>query len=119
MHAIRAMTSALSSVAVLAGTFIPPGPARAAEEVAAADRADSPAAIARIIQTFAKTAVDTGAAVGIAVGVTFRGRPAQFFSYGIADAGAATPVTPDTIFEMGSVTKVFTTALLADAAVAG
>ena len=85
----------------------------------AADNPVSAAAIARIMETFARPAVDNGAAVGIAVGVTYRGWPPQFFSYGTANVADGTAVTPDTIFEMGSVTKVFTTALLGDAVLAG
>jgi CubicO group peptidase (beta-lactamase class C family) len=87
--------------------------------VAADPAVRSAAAIARIMETFARPPVDSGAAVGIAVGVTFRGRSPQFFSYGTANVLDGTAVTPDTIFEMGSVTKVFTTALLGEAALAG
>ncbi len=79
--------------------------------IAAADD-PSAAAIQQIVETFARSAVDDGAAVGVSVGVTFRGRTPQFFAYGLANFGERTLVTPDTIFEIGSVTKVFTTALL-------
>jgi len=100
--------------ALIAILLIAPASTRAADQ--AAESAD---AIARIMETFARPAVDRGAAVGIAVGVTFRGRPPQFFSYGIATVADRTVVAPDTIFEMGSVTKSFTTALLGDAVLAG
>src|SRR5215468_7435246 len=112
MIAIRAR-KALALAVFIAVLLIAPAP------VVAADSALSAAAIARIMETFARPAVDTGAAVGIAVGVTYRGRPPQFFSYGTANVAHGTAVTPDTIFEMGSVTKVFTTALLGDAVLAG
>src|SRR5262245_29136088 len=87
--------------------------------VASDPAASSAAAIARIVETFARPAVDRGGAVGIAVGVTYRDRPPQFFSHGTANIAAGTAVTPDTIFQMGSVTKVFTTALLGDAVLSG
>lgn len=37
----------------------------------------------------------------------------EFFSFGVADRERRIPVTPDTIFELASVTKVFTTTSLA------
>src|SRR5262245_43300842 len=112
MIAIRAR-KALALAVFIAVLLIAPAP------LVAADSALSNATIARIIETFARPAIDTGAAVGISVGVTYRGRPPQFFSYGTANVADGTAVTPDTIFQMGSVTKVFTTALLADAVLAG
>src|SRR5215471_19907207 len=112
MNAIRAPT-ALTLGVFIAVLLIEPAP------FVTADSALSAAAIARIMETFASPAVDTGAAVGIAVGVTYRGRPPQFFSYGTANVVHGTAVTPDTIFQMGSVTKAFTTALLGDAVLAG
>ena len=106
-------TSLLGAVALTA-LVLAPAWASAADQAA-----ESATAIARIMETFARPPVDSGAAVGIAVGVTYRGRPLQFFSYGTANVLDGTAVTPDTIFEMGSVTKVFTTALLGEAVLAG
>src|SRR5262249_62288454 len=112
MIAIRAR-KALALGVFIAVLLIEPAP------LVAADSALSAAAIDRIMQTFAQPAVDTGAAVGIAVGVTYRGRRPQFFSYGTANVADGTAVTPDTIFEMGSGTKVVPTALLGDAVLGG
>jgi CubicO group peptidase (beta-lactamase class C family) len=47
-------------------------------------------------------------AVGLAVGVVRNGSPAFFYSHGLADIAANTPVTQDTVFRIGSVTKTFT-----------
>src|SRR5215468_6348837 len=109
-------TPPLCAVAIAAAIA---APSIAPPAGAAVQAAESAAVIARIMETFARPAVDKGAAVGIAVGVTYRGRPPQFFSYGTANVADGTAVTPDTIFEMGSVTKSFTTALLGDAVLAG
>ncbi len=47
---------------------------------------------------------------GIAVGVTFKGKP-YVFSYGVASTETHQRVTHDTLFEIGSVTKTFTATL--------
>ncbi len=55
---------------------------------------------------------------GVAVAVTVGGR-AHFFTYGVADRENGTPVTEETIFEMGSVAKTFTATLAGYAAALG
>lgn len=55
---------------------------------------------------------------GIAVGVTVAGT-AHVFDYGEATRVTYQPVTHDTLFEIGSVTKVFTATLAAYAQVCG
>jgi beta-lactamase class C len=47
---------------------------------------------------------------GIAVGVIADGTPA-FFNFGVASKETGTPVTSDTIFEIGSISKTFTATL--------
>ena len=47
---------------------------------------------------------------GMAVGVTVGGRQ-YFFEYGVASRESGTPVTSDTVFEIGSLSKTFTATL--------
>jgi len=47
-------------------------------------------------------------AVGLALGVVRDGRMAFFHGHGLADIGANTPVTEDTVFRIASLTKLFT-----------
>ncbi|HKP99791.1 MAG TPA: serine hydrolase domain-containing protein [Actinomycetes bacterium] len=47
-------------------------------------------------------------AVGLAVGVICNGRLELFHGHGLADIASNTPVTQDTVFRIGSVTKTFT-----------
>lgn len=74
--------------------------------------------VREVVETYAKSAVDEGTAIGVAVGVTMGGRR-QFFAYGLADVARRTRATPDTIFQIGSVTKIFTTAILGQNTVVG
>jgi CubicO group peptidase (beta-lactamase class C family) len=47
-------------------------------------------------------------AVGLALGVVRDGRLAFFHGHGLADIRSQTPITEDTVFRIGSVTKLFT-----------
>ena len=47
-------------------------------------------------------------AVGLAVGVVRDGRLSSFHRHGLADIASGTPVTQDTVFRIGSITKTFT-----------
>ena len=47
-------------------------------------------------------------AVGLAVGVVRDGRLRLFHGHGLADIASHTPVTEDTVFRIGSITKTFT-----------
>jgi CubicO group peptidase (beta-lactamase class C family) len=48
------------------------------------------------------------AAVGLVVGVVRLGSPPVFSAHGLADIRSRTPVTEDTVFRIGSITKTFT-----------
>jgi CubicO group peptidase (beta-lactamase class C family) len=62
---------------------------------------------AKVDAVFAKwTAATPGCAVGVATG----GKPVLTKGYGMADLEHDVPITPDTIFEAGSVSKQFTAA---------
>ncbi|MEJ8573293.1 serine hydrolase domain-containing protein [Microbaculum marinum] len=71
----------------------------------------------RIARTYAKPAVTSGEAVGVGVVILKKGREPRIFTYGKAIVGTpdqpAVPFAADTLFEIGSVTKVFTTNLFA------
>ncbi len=47
-------------------------------------------------------------AVGLAVGVVRDGHLSCFHGHGLADIASCTPVTEDTVFRIGSITKTFT-----------
>jgi len=47
-------------------------------------------------------------AVGLAVGVVRDGHLSSFHGHGLADIASRTPVTEDTVFRIGSITKTFT-----------
>ena len=49
---------------------------------------------------------------GMAIAI-IDGRQQMFFNYGLASRETRTPVTEDTLFELGSISKTFTAALAA------
>jgi CubicO group peptidase (beta-lactamase class C family) len=60
--------------------------------------------------------VTTGGHVGLSIGVFDRGRT-YFYNFGTTELGANRPPTAATLYEIGSITKTFTSLLLAQAVV--
>ena len=70
--------------------------------------------IQQVVETFAQAAVQQGVTPGVGVGVVNNGR-SYGWAFGYADPVKKTPFATDSIFEIASVTKVFTTNLLGQA----
>jgi CubicO group peptidase (beta-lactamase class C family) len=66
----------------------------------------------QIVDTYAGSMVQNGSAIGVGVAVVSGNAPPRFFTYGYANSSTRQPFSPITIFQIGSVTKVFTTNLL-------
>jgi beta-lactamase class C len=77
---------------------------------AATQAAERPDAVAAVVDRAVRPLLEKYAVPGIAVAVTVDGRQ-HFFTYGVASKEAKTPVTKDTLFEIGSVSKTFTATL--------
>lgn len=89
-----------------------PEAARAAS-AAGADEALRRAVDAAVLPLMARHRVP-----GMAVAVTRRGQ-ASFFQHGVAARGSSAPVTPTTLFELGSVSKTFAATLAGQAQALG
>jgi beta-lactamase class C len=72
--------------------------------------ADNPAALTAAVGSAFRPLMEEFDVPGIAVAVTVGGEH-YFFNYGIASKESDAPVTEDTLFELGSVSKTFTATL--------
>jgi beta-lactamase class C len=70
--------------------------------------------VEQIVKQKVQPILPKGGGGGVAVSVGMDGKT-SFFNYGMADNAQNRPVTPDSIFNLGSVGKVFATTLLAQA----
>lgn len=66
------------------------------------------------VQRLVRERVDTRRNAGIVVGIIDPAGRRHLFQYGRAAGDGSAPVGPNTVFEIGSVTKTFTASLLAD-----
>ncbi|MGA5463088.1 class C beta-lactamase [Mycobacterium sp. NPDC050041] len=89
----------------------------AAAAPAAPAGADPATVAAAVDRAFAPLMAEHGIP-GMVVAVSVDGRR-QFFTYGVAARDTGAPVTPDTLFEIGSVSKTFTATLAGYAAEGG
>ncbi|MEF2231819.1 MAG: serine hydrolase [Pseudodesulfovibrio sp.] len=78
-----------------------------------AARADGLASALARLEPFARRGMEEWKVPGMAVAVVRGGKVAWAKGFGTRRAGADLPVTPDTIFQVGSTTKAFTVAVMA------
>ena len=76
--------------------------------VALADK--SAPALDAVVQSGAEQVMQQYAVPGLAIAVSVNGKQ-HFYNFGVASKATQAPVTPDTLFEVGSVSKVFTATL--------
>ena len=79
---------------------------------------DAPDRIESAVDTAVRPEMAKYSIPGMAVGVTVAGK-SYVFSYGVASTETRQPVTRDTLFEIGSITKTFTATLASYAQVCG
>jgi CubicO group peptidase (beta-lactamase class C family) len=60
------------------------------------------------VRALVTEALDRWPSAGLAVGVIRDGGLARFHGHGVADVVTSAPITPDTVFRIGSITKTFT-----------
>jgi D-alanyl-D-alanine-carboxypeptidase/D-alanyl-D-alanine-endopeptidase len=76
-------------------------------------KADAPSLLQGVVNNATEKYVQSQNSIGLAVGVVTDGESRSFF-YGSKRSDAMSALDEDTIFEIGSITKVFTTTVLAD-----
>ena len=70
----------------------------------------SPEALDRVVQQAATALMKAQDIPGLAIAISNNGKQ-QFYSFGVASKASQTQVTPDTLFEVGSISKLFTATL--------
>jgi beta-lactamase class C len=92
--------------------------AMAANSHAAAAAADKASNIDLVVDRAIKPLMQQYGIQGMAIGITINGR-AYFHEYGVANRETRQPITSDTLFEIGSISKTFTATLASYAQVTG
>ena len=69
-----------------------------------------PATLDSVVQHAAREVMKAHDISGLAIAVSHNGTQ-QFYSFGVASKATQAPVTPDTVFEVGSISKLFTATL--------
>jgi beta-lactamase class C len=95
-------------IATVIGALLTAGPARAQPNP---QQVNVEQIVAQKVQSILP---ETGKGGGVAVAVRINGKT-EFFNYGLADLAQNRPVATDSIFNLGSVGKLFATTLLAQA----
>jgi beta-lactamase class C len=91
---------------------------RAADAMQDATRGATPDAVKRTIDAAIQPLMAKDGIHGMAVGIVVGGKP-YVYNYGVASAQTGKPVTRDTLFELGSISKTFTATLTSYAQVSG
>ncbi|MCI3946401.1 beta-lactamase [Pseudomonas syringae] len=71
---------------------------------------DDPTAFDTFVQTEAGKVMQQNSIAGMSIAITRNGKQ-QFYNYGVASKAEGQPVSSDTLFELGSISKTFTATL--------